>query len=79
MVFFLFALTFSRVSAAAVFVPPPGKVLLVIGSDKKSMVEYVRDIKMTPGGFMIYTSIQEAGGLFEQNNHGAGDNHGQYF
>ncbi len=61
------------------FAPPFGETVLVIGSDKDSIEDYVHQIGIVPAGFMIYTNIQGAESLFEAGNHGAGDNFAQYF
>lgn len=62
------------------FVPPDGKVLLMIGQDKDTVDEYVESTGHVPAGLMIYTSIQNVDGLFaEAPDYGAGISHGQYF
>jgi hypothetical protein len=64
-------------SAAEDFVPPPGKTLLFIGQDQKTINDYVRSTGHKPAGFMLYTSIQDMTGLSAPIDYGAGVNHGQ--
>jgi hypothetical protein len=65
-------------SAAGKFLPPEGKTLLLIGQDERTIQNYINSTGHHPAGFMVYTSIQEMGGLNEPANHGAGVNHAQY-
>lgn len=60
------------------FLPPPGKTLLMVGQDQKTIDEYVAAIGIVPAGVMIYTSIQEVSGLAQPFDNGAGVHHGAY-
>lgn len=66
-------------AGATSFEPEMGQVLLVIGQDKQSIEEYIDGVGVVPAGFMIYTSIQEARGLADPADYGAGVNHAQFF
>jgi len=65
-------------SGRALFAPPEGKVLLIIGEDRTSINDYVKTIKIVPGGTMIYTSVQYADGLDSAVDYGGGVHDGQY-
>ncbi len=60
------------------FTPPEGKVIFVIGQDNATIDTYVKNIGITPAGFMFYTSIQNLDGIFEPINHGAGPSYAQH-
>jgi hypothetical protein len=60
------------------FVPPEGKILLIIGQDINTIDAYVSSIGILPGGFMAYTSIQEMDGIYSPVDYGAGTQHFQY-
>ena len=60
------------------FLPPPGKTLVFIGQDERTILNYVRSTGHHPYGFMLYTSIQDMAGLSEPADHGAGVHHAQY-
>jgi hypothetical protein len=60
------------------FVPPEGKVLLIIGQDKQTIDDYVKDLGRVPAGLMGYTSVQRAEGIYEEIDHGGGIQHLQY-
>lgn len=60
------------------FVPPEGKVLLIIGQSKDSIDAYVADVGMIPGGFMVYTSVQEMDGIYSPVDYGGGVQYFQY-
>jgi len=60
------------------FTPPEGKVLLIVGQDKRSIDSYVKHIGIVPGGVSVYTSIQDMSGLREPFDNGAGIHHAQY-
>jgi Glycosyl hydrolase family 26 len=60
------------------FVPPAGKILVFAGQNDDSFDDYVKTTGIVPAGFMIYTSVQEAGGLLESSDYGAGLSHGKY-
>jgi len=59
------------------FLPPTGKTFVFIGQDNNTNMQYVRAVNHQPSGFMLYTSVQEMGGLYEEKNHGAGPHHAQ--
>jgi len=46
------------------FVPPDGQVLLLIGQDTNTIDQYVASNNIVPGGVMLYTSVQNAEGLY---------------
>ncbi|MCK5707705.1 MAG: hypothetical protein KAI43_08630 [Candidatus Aureabacteria bacterium] len=53
--------------------PPQDKVLLIIGQDNKTIETYIDDTGNIPGGFMIYTSIQDMDGLnYISKDYGSG-------
>ncbi|MBZ0167638.1 MAG: hypothetical protein K8I00_12600 [Candidatus Omnitrophica bacterium] len=54
------------------FAPPWQKTLLIIGQDKPTIDHYVYATQITPGGVMVYTSIQELSGRWKPFNNGAG-------
>lgn len=60
------------------FVPPDGKVLLIVGQDKTSIDNYVHDIGIVPGGTMLYTSVQDAESLEAPADNGGGIHDGRY-
>ena len=61
------------------FIPPDGKVLLMVGQDKDTIDDYVKSVKHVPAGVMLYTSIQNMDGLLEEGkDYGSGVAHGQY-
>lgn len=49
--------------ARAKFEPPAGKILLIVGQDFGVFETYTTATGIVPGGFMVYTSIQEVTGL----------------
>jgi hypothetical protein len=60
-------------SPAAKFEPPEGRVLLLIGQDTKTILQYIKAVGVTPAGFMTYTSIQNMDGLDgESRDYGSG-------
>lgn len=62
------------------FIPQDDKVLLVVGQDKATIERYIKKNNHVPGGFMVYTSIQQMDGLFNPAiERGAGIQHAQYF
>ena len=79
LLFICLFLSLASACFAQTFTPEAGKTLLVIGQDKDSIEDYIDSVGIVPGGFMGYTSVQDAGGLFEPKDHGAGENHAQYF
>ena len=48
---------------AARFIPPPGKVLLIVGQSLEDLKAYQKAVPETPAGLMGYTSVQRAQGL----------------
>ncbi len=60
------------------FMPPEGKVLLLVGEDKPSIDGYARATGVVPAGTMFYTSIQLADSMGSAADHGGGIQHGQY-
>jgi len=65
-------------SAEGEFSPPQGKTLIIIGHDKDTIDEYVNSVGITPAGFMVYTSVQEAQALYSPADWGSGVNYAQY-
>jgi len=63
---------------AAEFVPPEGKILLIIGQHKDAIDTYVKELEHTPAGIMVYTSVQLAEGIYDAFDHGGGAQHLQY-
>ncbi len=57
---------------AGKFIPPEGKVLLIIGQEKQAIKDYVDSVGIIPGGTMFYTSIQQLDGLDGPYNRGGG-------
>lgn len=62
---------------AAVFLPPAGKKLVVIGQDVNSIADYVSSVGLTPGGVTGYTGITDLSGLTSNGDWGAGVNNAQ--
>ncbi len=60
------------------FTPSEGKVIFIVGQDNNTIDTYVKNIGITPAGFMFYTSIQKMEGISEPINLGAGPSHAQY-
>lgn len=60
------------------FIPPKGKVLLIIGQHKEAIDTYVKELEHVPAGFIVYTSVQRAEGIYEAFDHGGGVQHLQY-
>lgn len=57
----------------ALFEPADGKAIFFVGQDTDTIEEYIRSLKLIPAGFMVYTSIQEADGLWNESpDYGAG-------
>jgi len=54
------------------FTPPEGKVLLFVGQDIDTIGAYIESTGVIPAGFMGYTSIQHAEGIYEPADEGAG-------
>lgn len=63
---------------AAKFLPPPGKVLVMVGQDKQTLQQYSAAIPFSPGGVMHYTSIQKMDGIDHAADYGAGDQHARW-
>lgn len=60
------------------FIPPDGKVLLIIGQYKEAIDTYVKELEHVPAGLMVYTSVQHAEGIYDAFDHGGGAQHLQY-
>ena len=60
------------------FLPQEGR-LLIIGQQKDTIQEYIKNVGVVPGGFMVYTSIQKMDGLDSPADQGAGIHHAQYY
>ncbi|MBF0485591.1 MAG: hypothetical protein HQL16_03645 [Candidatus Omnitrophica bacterium] len=58
-------------AAGHAFIPQEGR-LLIIGQDKNTIENYIRNIGIVPGGFMLYTSVQSMDGLMAPADHGGG-------
>jgi hypothetical protein len=63
---------------AGKFVPPEGKVLIIIGQDKYAGDEYVKAFGVTPAGLMFYTSLKHLEGIYNPIDLGGGLHHAQY-
>ena len=59
-------------SASNAFIPSPGKTLLLVGQDRETIANYVIKTGNTPGGTMLYSSIQAMDGLDGPVDYGAG-------
>jgi len=59
----LFSLPSYAGESSARFVPPDGKVLVIVGQNNGSFEAYVAGTKNVPAGFMTYTSVQRVEGL----------------
>lgn len=73
------SVSLASAQAASSFIPPEGNILLFIGQDQSSIESYIKEIGVTPAGFMVYTSLQKADGLLAPVDYGAGSQFGQYF
>jgi hypothetical protein len=60
------------------YVPPEGKVLMIVGQDTNNIDQYVAANGVVPGGVMLYTSVQGAEGLTSPFADGGGTQYGQY-
>ena len=60
------------------FRPPEGKILLIVGQYKEAIDTYIKELGHVPAGFIAYTSVQRAEGIYEAFNHGGGAQHLQY-
>ena len=54
-------------------VPPPGRTLLLVGQDVKTIDDYLQQVGPAPAGFMIYTNITYGTGLSSGTDYGAGE------
>lgn len=60
----------------AKFEPSEGKILLIVGQDSLTIEKYLEEVKIIPGGFMVYTSITSMDGLdYISNDYGSGTSH----
>lgn len=57
------------------FAPPEGQTLLFIGQDEGTIKAYVVKTGHHPVGVMVYTSVQEARGLWDPADYGSGVQH----
>ncbi|HKU16167.1 MAG TPA: family 31 carbohydrate-binding protein [Steroidobacteraceae bacterium] len=64
-------------AGAAVFAPPAGSKLIVVGQDVNSIADYVSSVGLTPAGVTGYTGITDLGGLTTNGDWGAGLNNAQ--
>ncbi len=62
------------VASAAVFLPPAGQRLLIIGQDTGSIADYVSTVGPVPAGVTGYTGIDTLAGLSTNGEWGAGIN-----
>lgn len=62
----------------AKFQPPDGSILFFAGQSNKAIDEYVKTTGVRPSGFMLYTSIQYAEGLYYSKDYGSGATFGLY-
>ncbi len=63
---------------SSAFVPPDGKVLLIIGQDNQTIRDYMDSFGKIPAGFMTYTNIHYAEGLCSPaTDYGSGIHHAQ--
>lgn len=81
----LFFVGFALVSTGAFaaqrtdrFVPPPGKILLIIGQDVHNIPSYLDAVNIVPAGFSGYTSAEFAEGLDTAEDNGGGVQHAQW-
>lgn len=61
----------------AKFLPPEGKILLMVGQDIKNINDYLDAINVVPAGFSVYTSAEFAEGLETADDNGGGIQHAQ--
>jgi len=59
-------------STRALFEPPDGKTLLLIGQSLEDIQPYVATTKVVPAGFMEYTSTKDGEGVDQTSNAGDG-------
>ncbi len=60
------------------FSPPEGKILLIVGQYKEAIDTYIKELGHIPAGLIVYTSVQQAEGIYEAFDHGGGAQHLQY-
>jgi len=65
-------------SSSHPFIPREGK-LIIIGQQRDAIDGYIESTGIVPGGFMVYTSIQNMDGLDKPADHDGGINDAQYF
>lgn len=66
----------AQVTNKSHFIPQAGKTLLIIGQDLTNFNSYCLSLGKKPGGFSLYTSVEEAKGLSTVADYGAGINLG---
>lgn len=60
------------------FVAPADKILLIVGQDRDAIDSYVETTGLVPGGFSVYTSIQNMDGLWDEADYGGGRQNADY-
>lgn len=70
-------LSIGPVSLWAKFIPPEGQTLLIIGQDDGNIQDYLKAVKIIPGGFAVYTSVESAEGLDSPADNGGGEQFAQ--
>ncbi len=60
------------------FAPPPGKTILLIGQDRETIKQYVKETGLVPGGVMFYTAVQNVRALKQPYDYGAGFQDGKF-
>jgi len=66
--FLLFSKAFAEEKNMNTFVPEPGKTLLFVGQDWKTITSYMKGVGAMPFGFTTYTSIQKLEGVTRAAN-----------
>ncbi|MCG3204294.1 MAG: Beta-1,3-xylanase XYL4 [Elusimicrobia bacterium] len=61
----------------SVFLPPKGKILLIVGQDVQNISAYMEKVRIIPGGLSVYTSAEFAEGLDSADDNGGGIQHAQ--
>jgi hypothetical protein len=75
---FVCALSIADLSfSTSKFVPPEGKVLLIVGQDTQNISAYLDAIKIVPAGLSAYTSAEFSEGLDRADDNGGGVQHAE--
>jgi len=74
--FFISAIALANEPAGR-FVPPAGKIILIVGQDVENIKAYLESVKIVPAGFAAYTSAEFAEGLTDETDNGGGPQHAQ--